>query len=60
MRVIVLVLALSLTGCNRLHYVQAYQQKATAKCLEHHTADECKPLSYPSCEQGFSGPECHR
>jgi len=55
--VLLLLLLLLLAGCNRLHYVKAYQQKAAAAC--HGSADQCRPLSYPSCEPGFNGQECH-
>jgi hypothetical protein len=41
-----------LNGCLR---VRAYQERATAKCEEHHTAEQCKPLPYPSSVPADNG-----
>lgn len=48
----VITLTLMNTGCmNHFAAVQRYQEKATADCLKHHTAEECRALPYPSEER---------
>jgi uncharacterized ParB-like nuclease family protein len=49
MKLILLIALLALSGCVR---VRAYQDRATRDCLAKHSAEQCKPLSYPSCEAG--------
>lgn len=50
-----LVVALVLMcGCAR---TRAYNVRATAKCRETHTEEECKVLNYPACDPG--GTQCH-
>lgn len=46
------------TGCGR---VRAYQQHATERCEEHHTAEQCRALSTPACSPSNSGGQngCH-
>ncbi len=45
------VLLLGSCGClNKIPAVAHYQQRATAKCEEKHSAEQCKPLNYPSCD----------
>jgi uncharacterized lipoprotein YmbA len=40
--------ALLLSGCAVKRNIAAYQAWATRTCEQHHTAEQCKPLSYPS------------
>ena len=49
MRIALIVLLLSCTGCLRIRH---YQDLATEKCLASHTAEQCRVLHYPSCEAG--------
>lgn len=45
------LLILCLCGClNKIAAVKEYQVDATKHCLEHHSAEACKPLPYPSTE----------
>lgn len=49
--VVVIAMILSLCGClDRVHAVKAYQARATASCLKHHSEQACKPLPYPSSD----------
>ena len=52
-----IMLLLLLTGCSPIN---RYQQRATASCLAAHAKNPevCRPLSYPSCEPGFTGKVC--
>jgi hypothetical protein len=46
------LLLMMTTSClDRTRYVRAYQEKATADCLKSHTVEQCKPLSYPPCDE---------
>jgi hypothetical protein len=57
MRYAVLILLLPLCAClDGLRPVKAYQQRATIRCEEHHSAEECKPLDYPACQGGSCAP----
>jgi hypothetical protein len=50
---------LVLCGCDMIPRVRAYQARATAKCEEHHTPEQCKALAYPACQPGnFGGMQC--
>ena len=40
----------------KLSAIQRYQERATKKCLEKYSAEECKPLSFPACDDGG----CHQ
>lgn len=53
-----LIALVLLTGlyCDRIHKVQVYQDNATKKCLETHTAEQCKVLPYPACDENG----CHK
>ena len=46
-----LIALVLLMGCDRIHRVEVYQDNATKKCLETHTAEQCKPLPYPACDE---------
>lgn len=52
------IICLSLTGCAVHRRIEAYQVHATKSCLKHHTAEECKPLDYPACENSGFGTVC--
>ena len=60
MKYLLLLLLIPSVGClDRLHRVKLYQERATKKCEETHTPEQCKPLSTPACEPGnFGGKEC--
>ena len=51
LEVLLLTLLLFMCGClNKIPAVAHYQQRATAKCEEKHSAEQCKTLEYPSCD----------
>ena len=45
--------------CTAMGRIARYQARATAACEKHHTPEECRALSYPSCESGnLGGQQC--
>jgi hypothetical protein len=55
------LLLLLLCGCDCIPRVRAYQARATSRCEQKYTAEQCKPLSYPSTTPGpFGGVQTQR
>lgn len=46
---LILCLCLTSAGCAVRRKLRAYDKWATESCLKHHTAEQCKPLDYPTC-----------
>jgi len=54
-----LVLAIvMLSGCALKRHVEAYNARATADCLKHHTAEQCKPVALTNCPSNAAFSSC--
>jgi hypothetical protein len=59
--VVVLVIAVNTIGCERIHRVHTYQERATLRCEQTHTHEQCRVLYYPACDPSANGGQngCH-